>query len=87
MLEGVDYQVAQDAFDPPGIDLGDTRGPRRDQLKAAPPLGQWRGRLNDARYQVVDIDGFQLEQGSTSVDSTDLEQVAQQRLEPVELGL
>ena len=90
VLDRVDDQVAQDPLDPAGVDLGDARGSpgSRNCDPAAAPLGQRLGVARPTRRDdVAQVDRLGVEGGGAGVEPADLEQVGEQRLEPVQLGL
>ena len=87
VLDGVGHEVAQDALDAPRVHVGDdgARGCVDDQLGA---LAGGEGAVGvdgslDAGAQVARLD---LEHRRARVEAGDLEQVAEQRLEAVELA-
>ena len=85
VLEGVDDEVAQDALDPAGVDLGVAGPVRGDRDGAAPAVGDGLGRLHRPGDRGAQVDELGVEGRRTGVEPADLEQVGEQLLEPVEL--
>ena len=50
-------------------------------------VGERPGRVDDTADDVAEVDVLEVEDGGAGVEAADLEQVGEQRLEPVELGL
>ena len=88
MVDRVGDQVAHDALDPADVGLGQARvvgGADHDPHVAL--LGERAGRLDDPAGDVDEVDVVELEDGRARVEAADLQQVGEQGLEPVELGL
>ena len=88
MVDGVGDQVAHDPLDPAYVGLGQHGVVGRVTTTRVP---RWsasgRRRLDDPVRDVDQVDVVELEHGGAGVEAADLEQVGEQRLEPVELGL
>ena len=87
MLDGVDDQVAQHPLDPPGVGLGDrpaAASPTHPDPGAL-ALGERLGPVDDPAHDVAQVDRLGLQHRGARVEPADLQQVGEQRLEPVEL--
>ncbi len=86
VFDGVDDEVAQDAFEASGVGFGDdglvVAG---DEDAAAFVLGEWLGAFDDAADDVAQVDRFRFEGCGAGVEAADFEEVAEQGLEAVEL--
>src|SRR5262245_34188393 len=88
VLNGVDDEVAQNALDPSRIHLGDAGHLWPDEPKrSAAALSQRLGALDHLGSDLTQVHLLGLEDRSTCIESTDLQQIGEQCLEPVELGL
>ena len=88
MLGRVDEQVAQNALDPAAVGFADDRfvgQVHRDNTATAD--GERLRRIDDSTHQIADVECVGLERRGARVVAADLQQVAEQRLEAVELGL
>ena len=89
VLDRVGDQVAHDPLDPAYVDLGQHGVVRRLDLeprrRAARPAARVASTTRRATSTQVDVLG--LEHGGARVEPADLQQVGEQRLEAVELGL
>ncbi len=86
VLNGVDDEVAQHAFHPPGVRLGD------DGLLVAGEaylrslaLGERLRTGDDPAHDLPEVYRLGLQRGGARVEAADLQQVREQRLEPVQL--
>ena len=81
VLEGVDDEVAQDALDPAGVDLGDAPASAGATRRPALPRrsASGCGRSTTRSTIVAQVDGLGVERGGAGVEPADLEQVGQQR--------
>ncbi len=88
VLDGVDEEVAQDAFDAAPVDLGHARfaGQLQDDL-AALALRQALYVADDAQDEVAHVEGLGVQCRGPGVVAADLQQVGEQRLEPLQLAL
>ena len=86
VVDGVGDEVAQDAFDAARIDLGDDGlvGHVDDQLDAG-VLGEMADVVERALDRRAEILRFDRQLGDTRVVAGDLQQIGEQRLEPVQL--
>ena len=86
VVDGVGDQIAQDAFDTAGVDLGDDRFPGHLDLQLDAGLG---GEVADVSQRFVDrqpqVYCLHRQFGDTGVVAGDLQQVVEQCLEPVQL--
>jgi hypothetical protein len=88
VLDRVADQVAQHPLDPARIDLRDHRRLRQAQLDGHPdPLGETGQPLGDPLHDRHQIGVLGVQRGEAGVEAADLEQVGEQALEPVQLGL
>lgn len=86
MLHGVDDQIAQHPLHPPGVRLGDDRlGVAQHPDPGALVLGERLGPVDDPAHDVTQVDGLGLQGRGPGVEAADLQQVGEERLEPVEL--
>ncbi len=87
VLDGVDHEVAQDALDPARVEVG--RGVGVGQPHGDPDvlgLRERGGLLHHGHDQVAQVTALGVEHGCTGVEPADLQQVRQERLEPVDLA-
>ncbi len=86
VLDGVDDEVAQHALHAPCVRLGDDglliAG---DAYPRALALGERFGPAHDPPYDLPEIYRLRLQRRRARVESADLQQVGEQRLEPVQL--
>ena len=88
VVDRVADQVAQDALHPAYVGLGQAGTVRcPDHESHAALVGQRAGAVHDAVGHVDEVDVVDLELRRARVEPADLEQVREQRLEPVQLGL
>ena len=88
VLDRVDDQVAKDPLDPSPVDLGQCpAGGCVDAQLAAAPVGERLHRLDHVLGDADDVGRLGVEDRRPGVVAADLEQVAQQGLEAVQLGL
>ncbi len=86
MLDGVDDQVAQHPLHAPRIGLGDHGLLVPDDLDGgALALGERLRAADHAPHHLAQVDRLRLQGGRARVEAADLQQVGEQRLEPVEL--
>ncbi len=86
VLDGVDDEVAQHPLHPPGVRLGDDGllGAHDPDLRAL-ALGQRFGPADHPAHDHAQIDRLGLQGRRARVEAADLQQVREQRLEPVQL--
>ena len=88
VLDRVDQQVAQDPLDPAAVHLGDARlGGQPELDPGAAPLGQLLGHVGRLPDDVAHVDRLGVQGGRVGVVPADLQQVGEQRLEPLQLAL
>ncbi len=88
MLHRVDQQIAQDALDAPPVDLSHAGLGREPELNlGAAALGQLLCHVGRVPDEIAHIDGLRIEGRRIGVVPADLQQVGEQRLEPLQLAL
>ena len=87
VLDGVDQQVAHHPLDPARVDLGVARCRRVHPDLGPTRPGQLLRRDDHPVDHVAQVDLAHREHGRPGIEPRDLQQVGEQRLEPVELGL
>ena len=88
MLYGVDQKVPQDPFHPDPLHLGDARLGGQPELDlGAAALGKLLSHVGRQPGEVADIDGFRVEHRDVRVVPADLQEIGEQRLEPLQLAL
>ena len=88
VLDRVDQQVTQDALDPAVVRISHAGlGGQPELDPRAAPLGQLLGVVGGAAGDVTDVHRVRIQRGRVGVVPADLQQVLQQRLEPVQLAL
>ena len=80
-------RLRSDPLDPPRVDLGDAGRPGAATSPGSPGARPAAQVLHDPVDDHAQVDRLGLEDGRARVEPADLEQVGEQRLEPVELGL
>ena len=88
VVDGVGDEVAHDPLEPAYVGLGDARlSGARTTTSVLRCSASDRVPSTTRRDDVGEVDVVEVERGRAGVEPADLEQVDQQRLEPVELGL
>ena len=85
MVDGVVEQVAQDPFDTAAVDLGDHGVVRARCGRRRPCVGERPVAPRPRGGRGPHVDGFGVQFAAPGVEAADLQQVGEQRLEPVEL--
>ena len=86
VVDGVGDQVAQDALDAARVDLGDHRIPGRSTCSSIPASSARCPTLPSALLTVDRRSTASTDSSATGVVAGDLQQVVEQRLEPVEFA-
>ncbi len=86
VLDGVHNEVAQHALHAPGVGLGDhgLLVAEHPDLRAL-ALREWLGPADHPPHDLPEVDRLRLQRRGTRVETADLQQVREQRLEPVQL--
>ncbi len=88
VVNGVDQEIAHDALDPPPVGLGHARPGGQPELDPRPAaLGQVLRDVSRPPDQVADVHRLGVQGRGVRVVPADLQQVGEQRLEPLQLAL
>ena len=88
VLDRVGQDVAQDALHPAPVHLGEASGRRQPELDpAVPALGQLLRVIGRTPHQIAHVNEVGFQRGRSRVVPADLQEVDQQRLEPLQLAL
>ena len=85
VVDRVGHQVAHDPLDASGVDVGPHSGRQIQLQRRAQLVGQPAHGLDRPRDHPVHVDALGAQLGDPRVEPGDLQQVAEQRLEPVQL--